>query len=82
MRRELGYGLSPHSIWPRYSPVSAFTIQGVRLLPEGAGSLILTRDDPGIRIEDGLIRLTHYPCWGIRGKCAFVIDEPKRWSAP
>jgi hypothetical protein len=40
-------------------------------------SIIVTKDDPGISIEKGLVRLEHYPNWGRSGKCRFLIENPQ-----
>jgi hypothetical protein len=36
-------------------------------------TFILTRDEPGMHITDGLIKQTHYPGWGINGQATFRI---------
>jgi hypothetical protein len=37
---------------------------------------IVTPDDPGMTIKGNLIKLQHFPSWGIRGECRFTIDRP------
>lgn len=45
--------------------------------PLATGSLILTRDDPGVSVEGNLVRLEHFPNWGIRGDLRFLIENPQ-----
>ncbi|NLN18216.1 MAG: hypothetical protein GX162_02910 [Firmicutes bacterium] len=48
-----------------------------RVEPLETGSLIFTDDDPGFSIENGLIRLEHFPNWAIPGTLRFLIDNPQ-----
>lgn len=41
------------------------------------GSLVITEDDPGFSTENGMIRLDHFPNWGIPGTLRFLIDNPQ-----
>jgi len=36
-------------------------------------TIILSRDEPGMRITEGLIKQMYYPCWGIKGGARFRI---------
>ena len=39
----------------------------------GAETLIHTPNEPGITIEDDVVRMTYFPCSGIRDKARFRI---------
>lgn len=54
--------------------VQSFPIDGIE--QEGDSTVILTHDDPGMTIRGDLIKLEHFPCWGLRGQCRFTIDRP------
>jgi hypothetical protein len=54
--------------------VQSFTIDKIE--PTGKNSLIVTSDDPGLTVQPDLVKLQHFPCWGIRGACRFMIDRP------
>lgn len=41
------------------------------------GSLILTKDDPGVSVEKDRVRLEHFPNWGISGSLKFLIENPQ-----
>lgn len=58
----------------------AFMIEGVERTP-GGGSLIHSRDEPGIEIGDGVIRMMYYPGWSIPGPCRFRIADTLLWEA-
>jgi len=36
-------------------------------------TLVHSRDEPGMTIKSGLVKLEYYPCWGIRGEARFKI---------
>jgi len=51
--------------------VQSFRIRSVER--RGSVTLIHSLDEPGMTITPGLVKLEHYPCWGIKGKARFKI---------
>jgi len=45
-------------------------------------TFIHSLDEPGMTITPGLVKLEHYPCWGIRGKGRFRIPGAALLLAP
>jgi hypothetical protein len=58
--------------------VQNLLIDHVEARPDGRR--IVTRGDPGLHINGDLIKLQHFPCWGIRGACRFAVDMPVLWE--
>ncbi len=58
----------------------AFTIDRVERAP-GGGSLIYSRDEPGMEIRGEMIRMMYYPGWGIPRPCRFRVADALRWEA-
>ena len=57
----------------------AFTIDRVERAP-GGGSLVYSRDEPGIEIRGEMIRMMYYPGWGIPRPCRFRVADSLRWE--
>jgi hypothetical protein len=55
--------------------VQAFTIDHVE---RGDGETIIhSRDEPGMAISPGLVKLNYFPCWGIEGEAVFRISAAR-----
>jgi len=52
--------------------VQGFTIDHIE--QRGDKTIIHSRDEPGMTISPGLVKMTYFPCWGISGKAAFRIN--------
>ncbi len=45
----------------------AYRISGV------SGSTIVTPDEPGFRVDRGVVKQTYFPCWGFKGSATYRI---------
>ena len=56
----------------------AFVIAHVE--PTATGSMIYSKDEPGIEIRGDLIKMIYYPGWGIPRPCRFHIADTLLWQ--
>ena len=60
--------------------VQTVTVDRIDSDSDGGRAVIVSREDPGVTIADGLIKLQHFPNWGIRGRCLFLVENPRAWK--